>query len=354
MSPELVKPISEAPESNAGDDFHRIWAAKKALELIKFESDGLKGLSIEGAEADEAKEIDETGKKLLSIDLAEYYGDRDFNSAKRVVFSQLKYSTRNSDTSYTAARLCVGKGEKKDRSIIEKLADSFKAYRDKYGRDTVNEKLKVKLVTNRPIDLSLNTDISTIQVYLNTKPQLVNYASLLSKFPDNIALLKKLKDASGLTSQEFTDFLRVLDFSDCGTASRSYQRSILITQLSVLDPNLFKVRFNALYVVVNDMTMPEKRNINSLTIEDMVLIFEMGRIENMFPAPPQLEYIEDQILREQVPALVDAVINSQYPLICLHGEGGAGKSTIVQQLLKELPSGSVAICYDCYGQGNLS
>lgn len=348
-SPE--KPISEAPESNAGDDFHRLWAAKRALDLVNFDDNGLKMLSIEGSQPDEAREIDPTGQKLLSIDLAEYYGGRTFASASRVVFSQLKYSTRSPDKNYTVARLCEGKGDDKDRSIIERLADSFNGYRTKYGRDDAIRKLTIKLVTNRPVENSFKQQLKQIQNYLSDLPDPVNYKKLLAEFPDDEDMLTRLFKAANLKSQEFTDFLRTLDFGDTGTESRFFQRSKLIQKLSEADPNEFKVRFNALYVLVNDLTMPERRDNNALTIEDIVLLFEMGRIENMFPAPPMLEKLPHPVKREQVSDLKNEIVHSAETVICLHGEGGTGKSTIVQQLLQELPAGSLAICYDCYGQG---
>jgi hypothetical protein len=351
MESSPVKPISEAPESNAGDDFHRLWAAKKALDLVNFDDSGLKLLSIEGSQADEAKEIDATGRKLLSIDLAEYYGGRTFGTATRVVFSQLKYSTRTPDKNYTAARLCEGKGDDKDRSIIERLADSFNGYRVNFGREAVIQKLGLKLVTNRPVENGFNLRLQDIQQYIQISQGPVNYKKLLEKFPEDQDMLTRLFNAAKLKSQEFTDFLRVLDFSDTGTGSRFFHRSRLIEKLSHADPNEFKVRFHALYVLVNDLTMPEKREKNSLTIEDIVLLFEMGRIENMFPAPPMFEKLTHPIQREQVTDLKNEIIGSAESVICLHGEGGTGKSTIVQQVLRELPAGSLAICYDCYGQG---
>jgi hypothetical protein len=38
--------------------------------------------------------------------------------------------------------------------------------------------------------------------------------------------------------------------------------------------------------------------------------------------------------------------------VCVHGQGGEGKTTILQDLMGVLPSGSAIIAYDCYGGGS--
>jgi uridine kinase len=37
--------------------------------------------------------------------------------------------------------------------------------------------------------------------------------------------------------------------------------------------------------------------------------------------------------------------------ICVHGEGGCGKTTALQEIEALLPNGSVIIVFDCYGNG---
>ena len=84
-----------AVASNAGDDFHLIWACKKILKILEPNSQ-LTAVSVEGPSwSDSIQDIDET--KLYSIDLAEYYGGKDFSNADSVIFSQLKYSAFRMD-----------------------------------------------------------------------------------------------------------------------------------------------------------------------------------------------------------------------------------------------------------------
>lgn len=139
-----TKVISEAPESNAGDDFHILWAARKSLELLKLGKTNLKRITVEGPDPKEGNAIDVTGVKLLSIDLGEYYGGDSLKDSDKVVFSQLKYSTRRSNLKYTLARICEG-----EKPILQRLATTFSGYLNKYGRELVLQKLTLKLVSNR-------------------------------------------------------------------------------------------------------------------------------------------------------------------------------------------------------------
>lgn len=144
----------DAPESNAGDDFHQLWAVRKALELINTDSSALKAIALEGIHPDETHQVDPQGDQLLGVDITEYYGGENFTSAHTIVFSQLKYSTRHADEEWTLNALCKSYKNKKDAfrgSIIHRLASIFKAHSKNSGTDQVIQKMKLKLVSNRGI-----------------------------------------------------------------------------------------------------------------------------------------------------------------------------------------------------------
>ena len=67
----MEKNNAGAVASNAGDDFHLIWACKKLLEIIKPNSE-LMAISVEGPVKADFVQIEDEDK-LYSIDLAEYY-----------------------------------------------------------------------------------------------------------------------------------------------------------------------------------------------------------------------------------------------------------------------------------------
>ena len=145
----------DAELSSAGDDFHILWAIKKSLELLNFDNQGLKAITMEGIEMNLSNRIDPTGEKFLGIDLTEYFGGNDFESADSIVISQLKYSTRRASENFSYSKLYEGKKSNSyDGSIIHRLANIFKAFLDEYGRDEIIKKIKIKLVSNRNVNIS--------------------------------------------------------------------------------------------------------------------------------------------------------------------------------------------------------
>lgn len=113
------KTIPDADLSSAGDDFHILWAIKKSLDLLNFDEKGLKAVTIEGVEKNASQKLDPTGEKFLGIDLTEYYGGVDFETANLVVISQLKYSTRRANENYTYSKLYKGKESKRGLLSID-------------------------------------------------------------------------------------------------------------------------------------------------------------------------------------------------------------------------------------------
>ena len=86
------------------------------MELLNFEKDGLKKISLEGMTTIDNEKVDKDGDILLGVDLTEYVGGEDFERASKINILQLKYSTRRQKPEWTAARLCQGKKNKHDLS----------------------------------------------------------------------------------------------------------------------------------------------------------------------------------------------------------------------------------------------
>ena len=145
----MIRKVPDADLSSAGDDFHILWAIKKSLELLNFDSEGLKAITIEDFEKNISKKIDPSGENFLGIDLTEFYGGNDFESAESIIISQLKYSTRRATENFTFFKLYEGKKSKSyDGSIIHRFASVFKPFLVEFGRDEVIKKIKIKLVSN--------------------------------------------------------------------------------------------------------------------------------------------------------------------------------------------------------------
>lgn len=346
------KMIPDADLSNAGDDFHILWTIKKSLELLNFDNQGLKAITIEGIEENLSKKIDPYGEKFLGIDLTEYFGGNNFESAESIVISQLKYSTRRASENFTFSKLYEGKKSKSyNGSIIHRLATIFKTFLDEFGRDEVIKKIKIKLVSNRNINTSHLKQITQAQEYLARNKRALSFNSVLKEFP---AISKesfdKLRKASGLNLIDFTDFVRLLDFEECGTSSRKLLELELIKSISntsIKSQN----EYNSLFKMIWDKMMPEQHQ-RTITFIDVVANFGFSSIENLFPVSQNFENNPNTIQREQLNEILSVIEgNTSYLPICIHGGAGIGKSTIVNQIKNTLPEYSECILFDCYGAG---
>ena len=354
MSKNTITQVPDADLSSAGDDFHVLWTMKKTFELLSFDKNSLKLIYIEGVEKELAKKTDPTGEKLLGVDLTEYYGNEEFEKASKIVISQLKYSTLRANENYTFSKLYESKKSGSyDGSLIHRLAAIFKTLLDEYGRDLVIKKVTIKLVSNRMFNINQLKIIGNIQQHLKTNKRKISFNKVLTDLSINISSLKKLHKASKLNLTEFTDFFKLLDFEDCGVNSRHNLKLELIKAISDTS-NSSKSQYNELFQLVWNKMMPESRSQRRILVTDLIasLGFNSGSIENLFPVSQKFERIENIVHREQIKGILNTIENNENSLpICLHGKAGIGKSTITQQIQKDIHSHSECIIFDCYGKG---
>lgn len=345
--------FTDAHEPNAGSDFHVVWAVRKCLGLLNFDDDGLKSVAIESLDPIDSNFIDADGDMLLGVDLTEYYGSQNFKDAKQIIVSQLKYSTRHPEMEWTASKITTGK-KGQTGSLIHRLATIFKAFYLKYPRDLILGKLKLKLVSNRPIsDIVLSIVGKAKQVLLKTKGVITINALKKHLTVNEILEFNKLFNASKLKGVSVVDFISLLDFSDCSADARFLQRQRLFDAISNLGAFDAKIQFNSLYVLVNNKTMPEAKGNNFLTKEDVLLEFGFPDILTMFPVPEKIEIIKDSVEREQMTEIIHSIcLSSRNKITCLHGGAGIGKSTIAKTLNWHFPLDSIVVLFDCYGGGS--
>lgn len=335
-----------AIESNAGDDYHILWACRQALKLLEPGS-GLSLLHVEGvSRIDEASASDKDA--FLGVDLTEYYGGSSFNDASRIVFSQLKYSQRHPNKSWTAARLCEKLEGKTDRSVIARLAQAFKGFYDAHSRDAVIERLCIKLVSNRPADDELVEALKAVKNILSGKAA-VQASRLISAIPEkNQDVIKRFQTASALKSAMFCDFLRCLDFSDCGSDSRLWQRLRLVQTIGQVSSSPVE-QCRDLYALLASEALP-KVGVSGLKKEDILAALGCHSNEHLFPAPPRFEILVDPIFTPDASRICDDLKSSPTRSLLAHGAGGVGKTTTILSLPNIWPSGRW-IFYDCFGGG---
>jgi hypothetical protein len=345
--------ISEAPESSAGDDFHVLWTIKRSFELLNFNDDGLKAIAIEGVDKTSSRNIDPHGDKLLGVDLAEYFGGDNFKDSKKVVISQLKYSTRRSTENWTFYNLYTGKKGKSVGSIIHRLSQIFQGFYKEYGRENVLEKLQFNFVSNRSFSPKQKNNLERVIDFLDKCKSKTYTSTIIKKFPELEDSLKKLHNASKLNSIEFTDFLRLFKLDTCGTGSRYNQEIEIVKAIHNLGIQKSNQSDNLFRMVWRKM-LPESidRGENNITSIDLMDCLDVT-MQRLFPVTNDFEKVKKVIQRQQTKSIVNTIINNKSgkPIV-LHGGAGVGKSTISNQIAQEIPFHSEIILYDCYGSGN--
>jgi hypothetical protein len=336
-----------AIESNAGDDYHILWACRRSLRLLESDS-GLSLVRVEGvSREDEAAAADPDA--FLGVDLTEYYGGNSIAAASRVVFSQLKYSQRHPDLAWTAARLCVKSKGTQNRSVLARLAQAFSGFSEGSERTLIIERLHIKLVSNRPADEKLVQALGTAQAWLKDRPA-TQTAHLLAALPESSRNdVQCLKTASGLSSTAFCDFLRCIDFSDCNSDGRLWQHLRLIQEIGRIAPASPLEHARDLYERVASEALPKVGELG-LKKADVLATLGCHGEESLFPAPPRFEHLSNSIPTPDAGRILQALQASTSRSILAHGAGGVGKTTTVLSL-PVLAAAGCWVFYDCFGGG---
>lgn len=336
-----------AIESNAGDDYHILWACRRALRLLEPER-GLTLVRVEGvSRADEAAAVDPDA--FLAADLTEYYGGTTIADAARVLFSQLKYSQRHPDRPWTAAGLCERSQGSRERSIIARLAQAFSGFCEGNDHRLVVDRLRIKLVSNRPVDQLLHQALNAAQDWLKDrpKPKFAQLAKALSAA--NKEAILRLYQACDLSSTNFCDFLRCLDFSDCNSDGRLWQRLRLIQEIGQVAPASPAELARDLYERVALEALPKVGELG-LNRDDILAALGCHGKESLFPASARFDPILDPIPTPDAGRILKALLASPTHSLLVHGAGGVGKTTTVLSLPNHWPTGRW-VFYDCFGGG---
>ena len=102
--------------------------------------------------------------------------------------------------------------------------------------------------------------------------------------------------------------------------------------------------------VRNKMMMPETSG-EVIKKESILIQFNVTDHRALFPCPANVKSVPNFVPREISRTLCKAIANGQQRIL-LHGTGGVGKSTVLQELPTLLPDGSEVVIFDCYGAGS--
>src|SRR5262249_10669759 len=91
---------------------------------------------------------------------------------------------------------------------------------------------------------------------------------------------------------------------------------------------------------------------NHVVVRPTVLTALGAPPEYVLPAPNLIDEPEHIIVTEQTRAIVDDIIGLAGRPVVVHAAGGVGKSVLTTQIERNLPSGSITLVYDCFGNGS--
>ncbi len=307
-----------AQGSNAGDDFHELWALYQSLAMLDSDS-GLFGLTVEGVLAEEKN--GSSPDTWDGVDCVLYYGDGHDN-IERIVIAQLKYSAANPSQNWTISRLVRGG----NKSIIGKLAKAFDALRRRHPNLIETGNLIVRLVSNQPV----SDDLSDLSSNHNT-------------------VRDRLVQASNLNPDNSQAFISALDFSECGSGSRFVAERKILSTISEWTEDDARTAVNDLMRFIGQAMMPQSQD-EFITRHSILAHLGFSDERALFPCPSDIKDIEQPVKREISSAIAQRILSGSRH-ICLHGGAGCGKTTAIQEIREMLPAESVLVVYDCYGSG---
>ena len=327
MDVRTIADYSGARGSNIGDQFHELWALEQILRLLD-RTTGLTAITVEGVSTSQQP----GGTHWDAVDCTLYYGGDTLETARRVEIVQLKYSG-DPTTSWTASRLSRGPNGRRDRSTLRKLAITYSAARRSVS---AGAELSVRFISNQSVAPAL----------ADLRQKIAAGATLEAELqPDLVDVTR----ATGLRDEELRQFLGAVDVSECGRDSRFTQRERVAQVVAKLIEENANADLAELRNRVRELMLPERHR-ERVKAATVLSWFGIADPAGLFPCPSSIGNVERPVPRAPAQEIARLLTEGQR-LVCLHGPGGGGKTTVLQQLVDFLPEHSHLVLFDSYGGG---
>lgn len=308
--------------SRDGDQFHYHWAARHCLSLLPGVSD-LVAISIEGASDAEGYGSANEGDEL--IDVGFYFGNESMNDARLVHYVQLKHSTQCIQEPWTASGL---------KKTLVGFSKRFKNLRKTFTWEELKDKLRFTFTTNRPIDEKVTESLKDLAEG-NTARHL----------PVANTLLSYVKELDSETANFF-----MLFSVEAGEPDLWNQRNLLFKDVrKYLAGADSDVPLQLKELVTKKATSEHTSN---PSIRRLDVLRALGADEaDLWPAKCLIAEPTDGALPREQEREIRTILESATHPVVLQAEGGVGKSILAWQLSRSFPDGSIAVLYDCFGDG---
>jgi hypothetical protein len=310
--------------SRDGDQFHYLWAARRCLRLLS-PSPSLVAITIEGAAPSEVGSGDQIDDGDELIDVAEYEGSEDLSSASCIRYIQLKHSTLRTTLPWTPSEL---------KATLAGWAQRYTEIEKRFPGLIVAQKVEFWFVSNRAVGENI---LECIADCAHDGPN------------RHVQILGKLGDATKLAGTTLSAFCRLLRFE--GTQDDYWsQRNLLFQDLSGYLPGSDATAPTQLKELVARKALSESTRGNTITRSDVLRAIQTDEDE-LFPARPQMEALNNVVTREQERDLIEQIVQANGTPVIVHAAGGVGKSIFATHIERGLPVDSCCIVYDCFGRG---
>lgn len=309
--------------SRDGDYFHYLWAARKALLLLSPVS-GLDVLTIEGPSKSEFHKEIEDGEEI--VDVGEYYRSNKFSDASKIIYSQLKHTTVHEEDRFQPSDL---------KKTLKGFAKRYQKFLTLENKMDVLKKLEFHFISNRPISEDFYKSICELQE-----------TGTVTK-PTN---LEKLELYTNLKGKDLEDFIKLVKFP---SQEPNYiaQREILAQDIAYYLPGDDVNAPNELKELIHRKALSENKDTPEITRYDVLRALKTNP-DDLFPVKNLIKELENIVNRPIVRTLIDTINESHSQKFIIQAEGGVGKSILSTQIHNYIPSGSLSIVYDCFGNGD--
>lgn len=293
--------------SGLGDDFHELWALRRALDMLLPGSD-LAAITVEGLLPEDEKGV--PSDTWDGVDCTFYHGDETIENATKVVIDQLKYSGSHPNQNWTMSRLTASTAKTTNNSVIRKLAKAFSKIDQMRPSLLDSGALKIRLVSNQSISSAV--------------------LEALPKTADNSSARETLRVASGLGVGAFDRLCAALDFSLCGTTSLMALEESAIRSISDWTGDDASETRDLLLKKIRNLMRPDEKS-SAIRKETVLGWLGYAKREALFPCPSKVIEPTRLVMREDVKAIANEILDG-VQRIFVHGIGGCGKSTALFEI----------------------
>lgn len=314
--------IGPVRASREGDQFHYLWAARQCLLLLPGQSD-LVAVTIEGPSTEEAPEAPvEDGEEIIDAGL--YFGAESVQEASAIQYVQLKHSTLQTDVPWTASGLA---------KTIAGFAGRYAKMVAATSAQHVADRFRFSFVTNRPISASLALVLA----------ELANGTA-----PGDMALGEQIFGYTGISRADALEFFRLFAVESAIDGLWA-QRNLLAEDLKAYLPDADWDAPVQLKELVTQKALSTAAKDPAIRRHDVLRALKVDEAD-LLPAPNLVKGGLEAFPREQEDDIRRQIRESSTPIL-IHADGGVGKSILAARLAATMPAGSLAIHYDCFGDG---